>query len=179
MENFNKFSFFKAPVINVQPCRTLGLRDVYNIIISDLYKEKTIELRNINDRNQASVFKARHFDYCTFSGVFSRRSAKNLIAHSGLLTVDFDHVQNLNQLYSKLLYDEYFETQLLFRSPSGDGLKWIIKCNTQLLPHQGYFNAVANYIEEIYDIKVDRSGSDVARACFLCWDPAAYLNPEL
>lgn len=179
METVNKFSFFKAPISNIHPCRVLTLRDAYKLITGDSYKAETLRLREISDPKQARLYKAQYFDYCTFSGVFSRRSSENLVAHSELLTIDFDHVRHLNDLYAKLLFDEYFETQLLFRSPSGDGLKWIVKCNTRVLPHGEYFHAVANYIDETYQIEIDRSGSDVARACFLCYDPAAYINPEL
>ena len=39
------------------------------------------------------------------------------------MCIDFDHVQNTNTLRQALLADEYFDTQLLFVSPSGDGLK--------------------------------------------------------
>jgi hypothetical protein len=178
-KDLNCFSFFKAPITNIRPYKTLGLREVYELITGGLYKDVTMRLREISDPKQARLFKAQHFDYCTFSGVFSYRNAQSLITPSGLMVVDFDHVQYLNDLYAKLLYDEYFETQLLFRSPSGNGLKWVIKFNYDKAPHQKYFNAVANYIKGRHGIEVDRSGSDVARACFLCYDAAAYINPDL
>jgi hypothetical protein len=94
-----------------------------------------------------------------------------------LLCVDFDHLQNLNDLKSRLLADEYFDTQLLFVSPSGDGLKWIISIDTNQITHGDYFAAVANYILQTYGVAVDKSGRDISRACFLPHDPQAFINP--
>ena len=94
------------------------------------------------------------------------------------MTIDLDHLENLNQTSEMLLKDEYFETELLFKSPSGDGLKWIIKIDLEQATHQEYYIAVSNYLEQQYNIKVDASGKDISRACFLCYDSEAYINPR-
>lgn len=78
-----------------------------------------------------------------------------------------------------MLADEYFDTQLLFVSPSGDGLKWIIEIDTKESPHGEYFTSVANYILQTYSVEVDKSGKDISRACFLPFDPDAFINPLL
>jgi len=134
-------------------------------------------LQAISDVQQARKFKATNFDYCTFSGVFSSRSDKDLIKHSGLLCVDFDHLKNIEKLRFRLFQDEYFDTQLLFVSPSGNGLKWIISIDITASPHGDYFAAVANYILKTYGVAVDKSGRDISRACFLPHDPQAFINP--
>jgi hypothetical protein len=81
-------------------------------------------------------------------------------------------------LKTQLLNDEYFETEMLFISPSGDGLKWIIPINITESTHQNFFQAIANYIKEVYQLEVDKSGKDISRACFLPSDPEAYINPK-
>lgn len=171
------FSFFKAPIINIKPHKAVSLLQIYNAIKGDYYKDRTQKLRAISDVGQARKYKAKNFDYCTFSGTFTTRNDKALIKHSGLLCVDFDHLQNLKTLKSRLLADEYFDTQLLFVSPSGDGLKWIIPIDTTQTTHNDYFKAVANYIQQAYGVEVDKSGRDTSRACFLPYDPQAYINP--
>jgi hypothetical protein len=173
------FSFFKAPVSNTKPHSETTLRKAYNAIKGDYYKERTEKLRAISDVGQARKFKAANFDYCTFSGVFTTRNDKALVKHSGLLCVDFDHLQSVELLRNQLLKDEYFDTQLLFISPSGDGLKWIISIDATTTPHGDYFVAVANYISKTYGIEVDKSGRDISRACFLPHDPQAFINPLL
>ena len=124
------------------------------------------------------MFKAEKFDYCTFSGTFSVRREDKLLNHSGLLCLDFDHLPDVEELFRKLLQDEYFETMLLFRSPSGDGLKWIIPTDLTECSHTAFFRSVSAYVVQTYGITVDQSGKDVCRACFLPHDPQAYLNPD-
>jgi hypothetical protein len=172
------FSFFKAPVSNIKPHSETTLRKVYNAITGNYYKDRTEKLRAISDVAQARKFKAANFDYCTFSGVFTTRNDKALVKHSGLLCVDFDHLNSLETLFNSLLQDDYFDTQLLFRSPSGDGLKWIISIDTTQTTHGDFFAAVANYILQAYGIAVDKSGRDISRACFLPYDPQALINPK-
>lgn len=173
------FSFFKAPIKNTLPHKTVSLVQVYNAITGEYYKQNTEKLRSISDVVQARKYKAANFDYCTFSGVFTSRNDKSLVTHSELMCIDFDHVQNIDTLRQALLADEYFDTQLLFISPSGDGLKWIIEIDTRKAPHGEYFASVANYILQTYSVEVDKSGKDISRACFLPFDPNAFINPLL
>ena len=173
------FSFFKAPIKNTLPHKTVSLVQVYNAITGEYYKQHTEKLRSISDTVQARKYKAANFDYCTFSGVFTARNDKSLITHSELMCIDFDHVQNTDTLRQALLADEYFDTQLLFVSPSGDGLKWIIEIDTRKASHGEYFASVANYILQTYSVEVDKSGKDISRACFLPFDPNAFINPLL
>ena len=171
------FSFFKSPVSNIKPHKAVSLLQIYNAIKGDYYRERTEKLRTISNVTQARKFKASTFDYCTFSGVFTARNDKALTKHSGLLCLDFDHLNSIETLFNRLLKDEYFDTQLLFRSPSGDGLKWIIAIDTTETTHGDFFAAVANYISQTYGVAVDKSGRDISRACFLPHDPQAFINP--
>ncbi|GAB7256846.1 BT4734/BF3469 family protein [Polaribacter sp. OB-PA-B3] len=171
-----KCSFFKAPIRNVFPADTLWLHQIHSLIISTKYKSATESYRKITDTKEARKFKANNFDYVTFSGIFKKRNDKELIKHSNLLTLDFDHLENIIELKKRLLNDDYFDTELLFTSPSGKGLKWIIRIDISEITHSEYFKAVANYLSFTYNIEVDQSGKDVSRACFLSYDPTAFIN---
>jgi hypothetical protein len=173
-----KFSYFRKPITNIKPDQEITLIDVYTLIKGNEFAACTSTLRNIKEVKEARKYKAYHFDYVTFSGTFSQRNDKHLRKHSGLLTIDFDHVSDLSQLKAQLLDDQYFETELLFVSPSGDGLKWIIPIELTKVKHQDYFKAVANYILHTYQLEVDQSGKDISRACFLPHDPEIFINPK-
>lgn len=173
-----KFSFFKRPITNTKPDKEMNLVEVYQLINSELYKLNTLNIRQIQDKAKSRVFKAQNFDYVTFSGTFSKRTDNDLIKHSGLITIDFDHVQDLEQLRQALLNDEYFDTELLFVSPSGDGLKWIIQIDLSQGSHQLLFSAIAAYIKKTYNLEVDKSGKDISRACFLPYDNNIFINPK-
>lgn len=172
------FSYFSKPIFNTQPCCTVTLVEVYNLITSNAFGVKTKMLRSINNHNESRKFKSTNFDFVTFSGIFSMRSENNLIRHSGLIVLDFDHVHDLSGMKELLLNDPFFDTELLFISPSGDGLKWIVSIDLTLAKHQNYFRAIANYLQTTYKLEVDQSGKDISRACFLPYDPNAYINPK-
>jgi hypothetical protein len=173
---YTNCSFFKAPVRNVFPLQTLRLGEIHQLIISDTYKKATEELREIEDIKERRKFKANRFDYVTFSGVFERRNDKYLQKHSNLITIDFDHLEDLNKVREQLLSDPYFDTELLFVSPSGDGIKWIIRIDLEEATQAEYFLAISNYLKQTYNIEVDASGKDVSRACFLPHDANAILH---
>ena len=186
-DNFKDyFSFFRAPIQNIKPHKEISLLDAYNYIIGKFAKDRTDELRAISDTKSARKFKAQKFDYCTFSGTFTSRSDKSITAHSGLICLDFDHLSQssafkgddgLELLKNALLDDEFFETELMFVSPSGDGLKWVIQIDTENYSHSEYFDALSNYIRQTYNLEIDKACRDVSRACFLPHDPNAYINP--
>lgn len=178
-KNEIRFSFFRGPIHTMVPYAKVNLRNVYEVLTGGYYMYRTEYLRSLKDAKEARRYKASAFDFCTFSGVFNTRKSEGLIKHSGLLCLDFDHVEELEELKSRLLGDTMFETQLLFRSPSGDGLKWVIKIDKCNLSHSEYFSAVANYVKYTYGVEVDRSGRDVCRACFIPYDAEAYINPNL
>ncbi len=171
-------SYFNHPVSNIIPSKTVNLLEIYNLIRGDSFVMCTNTLRNIADVKKARKYKAYNFDYVTFSGTFSRRNDKALLSHSGLLTIDFDHISNIDSVKESLLKDPYFETELLFVSPSGDGLKWIIPIDITKAKHQDFFKAVSNYILQTYQLEVDQSGKDISRACFIPYDAAVYINPK-
>lgn len=172
------FSYFKAPVTNTAPHKEINLLQVYHLLQGNAFAECTNTLRSIADKQEARKYKAAQFDYVTFSGTFSKRNDKSLLRHSGLITVDFDHIENVPELKAGLLDDEYFETELLFVSPSGDGLKWVIPIDLTKAKQQDFFKAVANYVRYTYQLEVDQSGKDVSRACFLPQDAAPFINPK-
>lgn len=189
----NRFSFFRAPVNNVNPCAAVGLATVYDLIRSDSYRPATEELRRIRTamkegratQKDVQRFKARRFDYATFSGLFTHRSVAGLTEHSGLICLDFDHVDSwqgagtLGGVYGLryvLMNDPAVDTALLFRSPGGDGLKWVVPIDLRKGSHELWFRALSYYAGRAYGIEPDPSGSDVARACYLPWDPDAIMR---
>ena len=120
------FSFFRKPIQNIEPLRAIGVVDVYRYVVGHYAQPQTGTLRSMTSPADVKKYKASHFDYCTFSGLFRKRNEKELIMHSGLMCLDFDHIENIEEVKQQILNHEYFDTELLFTSPSGNGLKWII-----------------------------------------------------
>ena len=180
MKTIPQFSFFLAPITrNLEAHTTVTLNRVYKGIREPHYKEITEQLRAKPTKRERTKFKAQNFNYVTFAGTFTKRGEKYLVKESGLLVLDFDDLPDVEAVKQQLLHDEYFETQLLFRSPSGTGLKWVIeKINQWNLPHDEYFEAVANCIFKNHGLKVDSTGKDIARACFISHDPDCFIHEK-
>lgn len=176
-------SFFAKPITNKVPYgQPLSLFEVYRLIITPQYQTQTEALRAIGDKDRQREFKGANLDYVTPSGVFSYCSDSKLLQHSGLLCMDLDELgDRLEELFELLLADPLFETLLLFRSPRGNGLKWWIAIDLTRCDHRTWFTAVRNYLMATYhltDEQVDKHCGNVSRACFLSYDPQAYLKTE-
>ena len=193
------FSFFRAPIRNITPQAQVSVLQIYKYITGNYAKLATERLRSIADRDEARKFKAEAFDYVTFSGSFSTRRNDELIEHSGFMCFDIDKIENeerLQEIKMLLINDEELHTVLLFRSPSGNGLKWVVEvpdrfwlCQSQQSivngqqseieiinrNHRTLYERIRHYLFEQYGIETDHT-SDVARPCYLCYDDDAYYD---
>lgn len=173
-----KFSFFHKPIYNKIPDHDADIIEIYNLIRSDKYKSVTETLRAMQDKETAKKSKAENFDFVTFSGTFKSRKKSGLILHSGYLVIDFDNINDVISLRKLLLNDKSITTVLIFVSPSGNGLKWVIEFDIDKYSHETYFDGVVEYFSKEYNIIVDKSGRDIPRTCFICHDKDAYINPK-
>ena len=173
-----QFSYFKAPVKNLKPYTSVTLQQVFKGITGDFFKTQTQRLRTLKETD-AKKYKAVRLDYVTFSGTFTQRRIEGLKEHSGLICLDFDHLgANITGIKNRLLKDQEMPPQLLFTSPSGNGLKLVLSIDLEQANHKVWFLALSNYFKANHQLEADKSGSDVSRACFLGWDPEAYINPK-
>ena len=111
------------------------------------------------------------------SGKFDRRSNSGLVAYSGLLCADLDDLGNrLSDLRWKLINDPH--VWALFLSPTGTGLKVWFRVGNDANQHAANFAAVQRWCRQLYGVEIDPACKDVARLCFVSFDPDAYLNQE-
>lgn len=190
--NKNEFSFYNKPIKNTIPSKNVTLLDVYNSIISDEYLFNTDKYRKIKEDTIQKAFKVSNFDYVTFNGTFTSRADNNLIKASNYFIIDIDHLEDKTQILKNLIIqDKILNPQMVFISPSGNGLKIIVGINPQFIQNTNskrmeiYWNAINKYFSLNYNEYIipndkndfiDSSGKDISRACFLCTDKEAYLN---
>lgn len=180
MEKTFEMSYFLQPITNKVPLRTVNLPEVAQMIRSLDLEPQTRALRGIADKESARFYKGWNFPYVTPAGVFSYCSDASIVKFSSLLCMDIDHVEDVDGLKRRLIADKLFETEMVFRSPSGDGLKWFLKIDLQRCGYRQWFDAVRNYLMATYGLspkQADPSVRNESRACFLCHDPEVYVNP--
>jgi hypothetical protein len=109
-----------------------------------------------------------------FSGEFASRSDEALFEHSGLIVLDFDHI-DVEKSKSVLSTDPYVYSCWI--SPSGDGLKALVRI-THPERHRDHFRALKTYFYKQYDLEVDESGINESRACFESYDKDIAINED-
>ena len=183
------FSYFHSPITNIRPSSSVSLDLLHRMITSNKWAQTTAYLRSLLP-NQRYKIKCTQLNFVTFSGIFTQRRAVNLVRHSNLLCFDYDHIGNIEQLRhirQQLIADSALDVQLLFRSPSGDGLKVVVRSDTyhegmslqQILSnHASEYQRISHYVWQRHRLLADKT-IDVARACFLCHDPEAFINSQL
>ena len=137
------------------------------LLVEQIRKEKNKEKRNKLKEQLPAI---------CFSGTFTNRSINGLKEHSGYICLDFDKYENtelMNKDRIKLSKDKY--TFALFTSPSGDGLKVIVKIPPIQDKHKDYFIALEkHYNSQNFDI----SCKDVSRVCYESFDAEIYINTK-
>ncbi len=112
----------------------------------------------------------------TFSGIFCGAHKKeNLTNYTNLITIDLDNVGE-NLVHSKLILSNDPHTFALWISPSGNGLKVLIRTNCPAYFHKHIFDQIVDYYLKTYNLSVDLSGSDVCRLCYVSYDEQLILN---
>tara|TARA_R110001599_G_scaffold343577_2_gene566288 strand:- start:59 stop:1837 length:1779 start_codon:yes stop_codon:yes gene_type:complete len=107
-----------------------------------------------------------------FSGVFKGRKDEDILGHSGLIILDFDHIDTES---SKALLSTDKFVRACWVSPSGDGLKVLVKVSNPER-HRDHFRALQTYFDKTYGLEVDPSGVNEARACFESLDAELIYN---
>ena len=129
-------------------------------------------IRKENDENKKASLKKLLMPIC-FSGEFSYRSAKNIIRHSGFACLDFDDVGTFEDavcLRDSLQDNEYIYSA--FISPSGNGVKAIVKIPKDIVNHKKYYEALCETFDSFLDLKT----KDISRVCFASYDPDLFIN---
>jgi len=157
--------------------KTLSVLDVVWKISGGEWKSLIDSYRVEPDKKKKESLK-HNLPAVVFSGTFGgkERLDDNVENYTGLMVCDVDKIseEKLRSFKKKLTQDAY--TLLFFESPS-KGLKFIVKVDSELKFHKSHaFVQVEKYYMEHYGIKIDASGKNPARLCFISDDPNMYFN---
>lgn len=200
-------SFFKSPITNKMPLKTVSLFWIWLTVTmkwTQLWAgdcdcdfgmdDKTERLRGMADEKMQKEFKNRNFDYITPAGTFAYCNDDSLVDYSGALCIDLDHLDDGSEKMKRcispeemkqlLLNDPYWGQKILmmFTSPRGHGLKVFLQIDLSKCEYDVWFSAIRNYLMVTYglgDRQVDPSVANRSHACFLSYDPDAYLRHDL
>ena len=136
-------------------------------------RELVKQIRGEKDKTKINVLKQSLPAIC-FSGKFSKRSDSSITDHSGFICLDFDGYKSNKDLLEekeRLSKDKYVYS--VFVSPSGKGLKALVKIPTDLDNHKNYFNSLEKYFNSEY---FDTTSKNISRVCYESYDPLIFIN---
>jgi hypothetical protein len=155
--------FFRDVSVVLERVREGKSKDIVKAVRAEKEKSKQNELK-------------KELPAICFSGKFSKRSDASLEMYSGLICLDFDKYPNKTELNAdkeKLSKDRYVMS--VFLSPSGTGLKVIVKVPDDPANHLGYFNALQDYFSSTF---FDKTSKNISRVCYESYDPSIYVNMD-
>ena len=146
---------------------------VLNRIKDGATKDLIKRIRQEKNKQERNELKKQLPAIC-FSGVFNKRADSALQTHSGLICLDFDgysKTKDLLQDKETLCKDKY--VMAVFISPSGDGLKVLVKIPADVDNHVNYFNALNTHFNSP---NFDKVTKNVSRVCYESYDPLTHIN---
>ena len=145
----------------------------------EFQKGEVLEIRDQRRQGKEYGHLKRNLSGFTPSGTFSNlRREENLLSYSKILVLDIDKLskRKLSEVKSKAKGDDY--TYAVFESPSGTGLKILVKVDSEAILHKIAFQGAKDYYESLLGVEIDKSGKDITRFCFVSYDPDLYLNKD-
>jgi KaiC/GvpD/RAD55 family RecA-like ATPase len=115
----------------------------------------------------------------TFSGTFKKgtRLKTSIESYTGLIVIDIDKIDDAQITMLKQQFSADPHVKYIFVSPSGKGLKVIFLTNlTSSEHHLSGFLHLQKYVQDNYFVKVDPSGKDECRLCFVSSDEYAVIK---
>jgi Virulence-associated protein E/VirE N-terminal domain/Domain of unknonw function from B. Theta Gene description (DUF3874) len=143
------------------------------------YKPGIVYLRKSLAENKTEAYNKAKKSLPAFtpSGKFvGGRKLEFLAEYSSCIILDIDKLSAADLQNAKHLANQSEFTFASFISPSGNGLKILVKINSDKADHKEAFLLVQAHYESIIKLEIDKSGKDVTRLCFYSWDENLYLN---
>ena len=146
---------------------------ILNRIKDGKNSELVKRIRSEKNKSERNELKKKLPSIC-FSGIFNKRSDSALVEHSGLICLDFDGYEKKKDLTEdRLKFEKNKFVFAVFVSPSGNGLKVLVKIPKDSENHTKYFNSLNKHFASPY---FDTTSKNVSRVCYESFDKQLYVN---
>lgn len=108
-----------------------------------------------------------------FSGEFRRRTDGACISHSGFAIIDIDHIGTDHVAEKKEEMKLIPFVYACFVSPSGDGLKVLVRIPPVIEDHRAHYKALMKLFPQS-----DPTSINLSRICYASSDPDIYINKD-
>lgn len=159
------------------PNGTYSVDYLMNQIKSGSVKSQIEKLRMTIDEGHRSQIK-KQLPCILWQGIFKEKADSGVQSLSSLMCIDIDHKspQELDSYRQRLSCEPW--VMGFFISPSGDGLKVIVKTdNYDVAAYKSCYRQLEQYFCDNYGIVPDSKCEPLSQGCFMSYDPNPYYNP--
>lgn len=191
---------FLLNVSKPKEVKLVPINVIYEAIVSDrlinetnalhmLYNKSVDEKSTPEERDKSKINYSKlknSLPMVVFSGEFSEKRNESLTLYWSRLVLDIDHIpDDKTFVKTKKYFTDLPYTIMAFKSPSGKGLKVVLKITDkghlgkEMAFHAQAYEAVVKHHQKQlskWNVKIDTSGKDISRGCYLCADKNAYFN---
>ena len=170
-----KINFFKS--VKALQFKKAEVQKVLQQIQKGHWKKQINDIRyHLKNGNEDEAVKIKSNLPCmTISATFKERRKKDYVdSYTGLLHLDYDKLENAEEVKTNLISIPY--TYSAFISPSGNGVKVLVWSDNAMSSHEVAFNSLREYYDKIVNVESDSSVKDITRLCYMSYDPDLYLN---
>lgn len=173
---FERFSSIREP-------KVVKIESVLDGIKNGRWKDKVESIRTTTDNEELRTLKMGLPCVC-YAGEFtipveitkdgrthfSCRTDQSLSKHSGIVPIDIDNIDNVDDIFEKLKEDQFIYA--LWRSSSGRGIHGLIRIGDGN-KHRHHYQAL---IQKYHFL--DTTARNESRILFVSYDPDIYVNPK-
>ena len=153
------------------------LSSLLNRIRDGEWKDEVSTLRHHleNDEKKEAMMIKGSLPAFTHNATFNdQRKLDYIDTYNGLIGLDYDKVDDVEELKTKVMTIPY--TYTAFISPSGNGLKVFVRTTASIENHKEAFNLIRRHYDEVVGVESDGSVQDISRLCYVSYDKDLYLN---
>ena len=151
---------------------------VEEIRSSETLRKNVARIRSASSGDERQKLKARHLPYFTFLRFEDGIRKSERFKDARFILMDIDHIaDHLDVVREKMRADP--DVFMYFLSPGGDGFKLVFALDQDITTESTYkktYQRFRTLVKERYGVKTDDI-KDVARACYLSYDPDIFVNP--
>lgn len=170
-----QFSVFKDLLKSKDTPYLVDLTKIVNRIKLGKSKDLIERIRTEQDKEIRDKLK-QQLPCILFAGEFTERRGNALVKASGLMCLDFDKYESPEaMLRHRELLEQNPHFVLVFTSPSGKGLKGVIRIS-QLVTKETFPKIFKAFKKEFDFDYWDGSSCNIDRVCFESYDPDIFVN---
>lgn len=184
-----KFSFFRNGSKDVWPVKEITFPELVEYFTQNVVIKNEVEaVRSLTEQGEIEQArdKKNKLPYVTPTGCYTQRKDKHIKpeSYNWIAPIDIDLKDNEGVNMTELFKQIKETPSVLFaiRSPSGNGIKGLVKTKPKSYKYQYHYrvcrDVIYPHLEQLWGCKLDQKQGVLSQPFFVTHDPFAYVNEK-